>query len=234
MLKADNKYTNMQRSFFDANAGKMAQFNHVEHNDNPHYWSLLLGGVENNEFDGKVGLDFGCGCGRNIINLFIKSNWKRVDGVDISSSNIEECRKILEENISDKKYYDLYTNNGVDLGELKSDEYDFIMSTIVFQHIAVHEIRYSLMKEIHRILKDGGVFSFQMGYGNKCPDITVDYYANHYDASGTNSDCDVRIENPEHLIKDLTEIGFNSIKYEITPSWSNIIHDEWIYVTCNK
>ena len=45
--------------------------------------------------------------------------------------------------------------------ELNTNEYDFVMSTIALQHICVYDIRYSIMKDIHRVLKDGGVFTAQ-------------------------------------------------------------------------
>lgn len=233
MVDEHNKYSKMQQLFYDTHVANMIAGNHKEHNDNPDYWNILLGNL--NDITGKeVALDFGCGCGRNVYNLLKNWNWKRVDGVDISQKNIEATKKYLIENKIDEDKYSLYKNNGVDLSLLKSEEYDFVMSTIVFQHIAVHEIRYNLMTEIHRVLKDGGVFSFQMGFGKNDKFKTVDYYENYYDAKGTNSDCDVRVENPEYLVTDLQKIGFKNIDYNIRPSWSNIIHTEWIFIKAYK
>jgi predicted SAM-dependent methyltransferase len=74
------------------------------------------------------------------------------------------------------------------------------MSTIVLQHICVYEIRYNYLKEFYRLLKNDGILSIQMGYGDGHPN-TRNYYDNYYDASTTNSGCDVKVTNPEEIIK---------------------------------
>jgi hypothetical protein len=56
-----------------------------------------------------------------------------------------------------------------------------------------------------------------MGFGNKKPG-TVKYYENYYDATSTNSGCDVRVEDPNDLINDLDNIGFKNITYQIRNS----------------
>jgi ubiquinone/menaquinone biosynthesis C-methylase UbiE len=233
-MDSNNKYTQMQKNFYDVSASKMASTNHQEHNDNPDYWNILLGDLnDDNITKDSIGLDFGCGCGRNVYNLLKNWNWKRVDGVDISGYHIAASEQYLRQNgFTDKSKF--YVNNGVDMQFLPNEQYDFIMSTIVFQHIAVHEIRYKLKEEIFRILKSGGLFSFQMGFGKNSQHQTVDYFDNYYDAAGTNSDCDVRIENVDDLIGDLKKIGFQNISYQIKPSWSNAVHNEWIFVKAYK
>jgi len=44
---------------------------HPQHNANPEYWSILLRDINENpeDFEGKNGLDFGCGRGRNVTNM---------------------------------------------------------------------------------------------------------------------------------------------------------------------
>jgi SAM-dependent methyltransferase len=235
MVNKDNKYTQMQSQFFDNIADKMNVGNHREHDSNPDYYGILLSHLNDDGINGnQTALDFGCGCGRNVDNLLNNWNWKRVDGVDISKNIINNADKFLSAKYKRGKDYNVYVNNGVDLDVLKSDEYDFIMSTIVFQHICVHEIRYSLMSEIFRILKTGGVFSFQMGYGDKRGYPNVGYYENNYDANSTNSGCDTRVDDPKQLIDDLKTIGFNNVRHVIRDSWSNNNHDKWIYVKASK
>ncbi len=235
MINQENKYTKMQKDFYEAEAKHMAINDHKEHNANPDYWHVLLGVLENDFIkDGFTALDFGCGTGRNVHNLINNCIWKRVDGVDISAANTVEARKKLE----DDKFtnFNLYVNNGVDLSILPSDEYNFVMSTIVFQHISVHEIRYSLMSEIFRVLKKDGVFSFQMGVGttNHPDHKSVGYFENYYDAQSTNSGCDVMIENPADLVDDLEKIGFKNVTYVIKQSFSDNAHPQWIYVNAVK
>jgi len=208
--------------------------NHIEHNENPKYWDLLLGDIKSNpkNFKGKTALDFGCGQGRNVTNLLSLAKFTRVDGVDISPANIGFCSNSYQDQPSD-----FYLNNGADLSDLKSDEYDFVMSTIVFQHICVHELRYKLKQEIYRVLKPGGLFSFQMGYG----DINFtghtrpnNYYDNSYSAAGSNGSDDVRVTNENDLISDLEKIGFKDITFEIHDSFLDGGHPSWIYVKCKK
>ncbi len=207
--------------------------NHEEHNTNPDYWNILLGDLQTKEkWDGRVALDFACGKGRNVTNMFNLCDWARVDGVDISEGNIS-----YNKNEYASQNSNWYCNNGTDVSELKDNEYDFIMSTIALQHIPVYDIRKSLITDLFRTLKSGGIFSFQMGYGDNLESELgrrVSYFENHYDATGTNSVCDVRIQNEEDVIKDLTEMGFVNITTQIRESYSDSGHPQWIYIKAYK
>ncbi len=207
--------------------------NHEEHNTNPDYWNILLGDLQTKEkWDGRVALDFACGKGRNVTNMFNLCDWARVDGVDISEGNI-----LYNKNEYSSQNSNWYCNNGTDVSELKDNEYDFIMSTIALQHIPVYDIRKSIITDLLRTLKSGGLFSFQMGYGDNLESELgrrVSYFENHYDATGTNSVCDVRIQNEEDVIKDLTEMGFVNITTQIRESYSDSGHPQWIYIKAYK
>jgi ubiquinone/menaquinone biosynthesis C-methylase UbiE len=227
MVSNDNKYTSMQK---DAYANGTS--NHEEHNTNPDYWNILLGDLKNKEnWDGKVALDFACGRGRNVTNMFNLCDWARVDGVDISEGNISQNKSDYTNQNSN-----WYCNNGIDVSDLKDNEYDFIMSTIALQHIPVYDIRKSLITDLLRTLKSGGLFSFQMGYGKEIlsTENRIPYFENHYDANGTNSVCDVRVQNIEDIIKDLQEIGYTNVTTEVRESYSDNGHPEWIYVKAYK
>jgi ubiquinone/menaquinone biosynthesis C-methylase UbiE len=233
MITENNKYTKMQRDEYNRDAHIMKIDNHSIHNNNPDYWNILLKPIldDLNKWEDKVSLDFGCGTGRNIHNLLQAAKWEQVDGVDISANNISWAETILCEQGHDRSKYELYINDGVTL-PMKDEKYDFVMSTIVFQHICVYEIRKNLLKEIYRVLKYGGLFSFQMGFGIGHPS-TQHYYENYYDAIGTNSQMDVRVEDPEQIINDLSDMGFKRSKYIISNSWSDS-HLEWIFVEAFK
>ncbi len=228
MVNNDNKYTAMQKSQY-ANGTS----NHPEHNQNPDYWDILLGDLRDKEkWDGKVALDFACGKGRNVTNMLNLCDWARVDGIDISEGNISHNKNEYASQNSN-----WYCNSGTDVSELKDNEYDFIMSTIALQHIPVYDIRKSLITDLLRTLKSGGIFSFQMGYGDDLQSELgprVSYFENHYDATGTNSICDVRIQNEEDVIKDLTNIGFVNVTTQIKDSYSDSGHLKWIYVKAYK
>ena len=228
MVSQNNQYTKMQKEQY-----RRGTSNHQEHNSNDDYWNVLLSDIKNkNEWDNKVGLDFGCGKGRNVTNLLSMANWNRVDGVDISEGNIKFCNQKYAEQSSD-----WHLDNGVDLQNLQTDEYDFVMSTITLQHIPVYEIRKNILKEILRVMKPGSVFSFQMTFGPVSKDAyrnPASYYDNLYHAQATNSAWDVRIDDEEVVTKDLQEIGFINVTTQVRDSYSDDQHPQWIYIRCEK
>lgn len=231
-MNPNNKYTFMQRNHYDneGRTGNMNRENHMFHNDNPDYWNILTNDTKDDSFKNKIGLDFGCGCGRNVMNLI--ERFKRMDGVDISSELIKTCKENLSIMGYDSERTSFYTCDGISLNIFDDNTYDFIMSTIVLQHICVYEIRYNYLKEFYRILKNGGMISIQMGYGDGHGN-TRNYYDNYYDAQSTNSGCDVKISNPEQIIKDLVDIGFVDVTYHLRPPYSDT-HSQWIYVKAFK
>lgn len=102
-------------------------------------------------------LEIGCGVGRLIKPLRQKFN--RVDGVDISENMIEFAKQYLADGQSNGE---LYVNNGCDLQDLPGEFYDFVYSTIVFQHIRSLSVVKSYLSEIFRVLKPGGYFRIQV------------------------------------------------------------------------
>jgi SAM-dependent methyltransferase len=207
--------------------------NHPEHNTNPLYWDVLLGDIKNSpdQWTGKVALDFGCGKGRNVTNLKLLANFERVDGVDISQNNIDYCIRTHPTQST------FYKTGGDSLAVLSENTYDFVMSTIVFQHLCVHELRVNLKKEVYRVMKPSGIFSFQMGYG---PLDYVgntkahSYYENAYTVENSNGSNDVRVSDPRQLIDDLEAIGFTNVTYRIEQPWADGGHPNWIYIRCEK
>ena len=233
MINSENKYTIMQKTSYDLFASNwspetpdpvVGTFHaHNKWDDYEHLFTKIDNQSE------KIGIDFACGPGRNIVRY--KGRFKRLDGVDISSVNIEKAWKYVADNdITDLL---LYVNNGIDLDIIDSNVYDFVMSTIALQHICVHEIRKNIFKDIHRILKDGGIFTAQMGFGSPSPQ-TVGYYENHYDATETNRGCDVCIESADQLEKDLVELGFKNFNYTITTTGPGDLHPSWIFFNVEK
>lgn len=217
----------MQKSVYSGGTS-----NHEEHNQNIDYWDILLGDLkEKDQWDGKVALDFACGKGRNVTNMLSLCTWSRVDGVDLSEKNIQYCKSRYNQNSN------WYVNNGVDVSVLPSNEYDFVMSTIALQHIPVYDIRKSLITDLLRTMKSGGLFSFQMGYGkdlNSQLGPRSAYFDNVYKANGTNSTYDVRVQNEAEVIEDLINIGFSNITTYIKNSFSDHGHPQWIYVKAYK
>lgn len=222
-----NNFIKMQKKLY-----RRGTSDHLEHNDNWDYWRILLGDITKN-FDGSRALDFGCGKGRNISNLLSLAKFKCIDGSDLSSENIKYCR-----NNFNSKSHTFFLTNGINTGETKSDYYDFVMSTITLQHIPVYQIRRNILIDILRVLKPGGLFSFQMGFGIDLEDELgrprSKYFEDAIDAKSSNGNHDVRILDREELINDLVQIGFSKIETQIRGSFSDIGHPSWIYVKCTK
>ena len=202
MINVENKYTKMQLEFYNEEASRWSELNREPvvgsfdaHNDWQGYDNLFINIDNPND---KIALDFGCGPGRNLVKY--KGLFNRFDGVDMSPINIDKAKQYTFRNgITNRK---LYVNNGIDLDVISNEQYDVVFSTICLQHICVYDIRKSYFKEFHRVLKDGGMVTIQMGFGANSPQ-TVGYYENYYDATGTNRRCDVCIESAEQLEKDL-------------------------------
>jgi predicted SAM-dependent methyltransferase len=128
--------------------------------------------------------------------------------------------------------YNFYCNESDSLSPGQSDTYDFIMSTIVLQHICSYDIRKSILTDMYRCLKENGILSIQMGFGSGHTN-TADYYENAYHASSTNSAHDVRVMDKQYLIDDLSKIGFKNVETTIKNSWSDM-HSQWIFVKATK
>ena len=227
-LTDNNIYTKMQRNQYEREADLMNIDNHMFHNANQDYWDILVSDTETG-FRDKCGLDFGCGCGRSVQNLWYR--FKRMDGVDISMGNITHARENLNKSGCPVERSNLYHCNGIDISNIQSNQYDFIVSTIVLQHIAVYDIRFNYLKEFYRVMKDGGLLSFQMGFGRGHG--KAEYYENHYQAEATNTFHDTLVTVPNQIIGDLTKIGFSNITYEIRKSFSDG-HPYWIFVKARK
>lgn len=197
-----------------------------KHNEWEDY-ELLFEGLENTQ--DMVVLDFACGPGRNIVKYSTLFN--RIDGVDISPVNIENAKKNISFNNIALPI--LYNNNGVDLNQIATETYDLVISTIALQHICVYNIRKNIFNEIYRVLKNGGIFSAQMGYGSPSPN-TVGYYEDYYDATTTNRGCDVCVESVDQIERDLTSIGFKEFSYKITKVGPGDCHPNWIFFKALK
>jgi len=195
------------KSFFCDINDEMQIDNHKQHDIEPHYKDILLKEIVNNPelWRGKVALDFGCGCGRNIKNLLEFADFKRVDGCDISKLNTDYSLKYIEGFFGEGKC-NTWETDGATLYPCRDEIYDFVMSHQVFQHIANYEVRYSILTDIHRILKPKGKISIH--FLNL--DINVGYFDN-YNHGGPTTIKNVRIENPQHVVDDLEKIGFKEV-----------------------
>ena len=101
-------------------------------------------------------IEIGCGAGR--ITRALAARFGEVHAVDVSGEMVALASKAL----AAVPNAFVYQNNGKDLGVLPPGPYDFAFSTIVFQHIPSREVIYSYVREVHRLLRPGALFKFQV------------------------------------------------------------------------
>ncbi len=101
-------------------------------------------------------LEIGCGAGR--VTRALARLFGEVHGVDVSGEMIRICGQALH----DQPNAFVYQNNGKDLAVIPDLPFDFAFSSIVFQHIPSREIIESYVREVHRLLRPGALFKFQV------------------------------------------------------------------------
>lgn len=101
-------------------------------------------------------LEIGCGAGR--VTRALAEIFGDVYGVDVSGEMIE----LAKQGLHDMSNVHLYKNNGMDLSVLGNLQFDFAFSSIVFQHIPSLAIIENYVKEVHRLLRPGALFKFQV------------------------------------------------------------------------
>jgi SAM-dependent methyltransferase len=101
-------------------------------------------------------IEIGCGAGR--VTRALAEIFGEVHGVDVSGEMVALAREALR-NMPNAH---VYQNNGMDLDVIPPGEYDFAFSSIVFQHIPSREVIENYVREVHRLLRPGALFKFQV------------------------------------------------------------------------
>jgi SAM-dependent methyltransferase len=115
-------------------------------------------------------LEIGCGAGR--LTRALAGLFGEVHAVDISRKMVQRARKA----VAGFPNVHIYQNNGKDLSvldrprwplraRLEPGPFDFAFSYIVFQHIPSRSIIESYVRDVHRVLRRGGLFKFQVHGG---------------------------------------------------------------------
>jgi ubiquinone/menaquinone biosynthesis C-methylase UbiE len=112
-------------------------------------------------------IEIGCGAGR--LTRALSNYFGEVYGVDVSGEMVARAKAAL----ADRNNAHLFQNNGCDLSVLPAQEYDFAYSAIVFQHIPSRQVIETYVREVHRLLRPGALFKFQV-QGYIAPDSTPD------------------------------------------------------------
>lgn len=100
-------------------------------------------------------LDFGCGVGR--LSQALANHFEEVAGIDIAPSMIELAQRYNRH--GDKCKY--YMNKENNLKIFNDNEFDFIYTNIVLQHMKP-EYSTKYLEEFLRLLKKGGALVFQL------------------------------------------------------------------------
>jgi SAM-dependent methyltransferase len=101
-------------------------------------------------------LEIGCGAGR--VTRALAGRFGEVYGVDISGEMVRQASLAL----ADRPNVRVLQNSGKDLSVLGDLVFDFAFSSIVFQHIPSRDIVENYVREVHRLLRPGGLFKFQV------------------------------------------------------------------------
>lgn len=101
-------------------------------------------------------LEIGCGAGR--VTRALAGLFGEVHGVDVSG----EMVKLAGQALAGFPNARVYQNNGRDLSVVPDEPFDFAFSSIVFQHIPSRDVIASYVREVHRLLRPGGLFKFQV------------------------------------------------------------------------
>ncbi len=101
-------------------------------------------------------LEIGCGAGR--VTRALARQFGEVHAVDISGEMVAQATRAL----ADFPNAHVYQNSGADLAVLGDIQVDFAFSTIVFQHIPSRAVIENYVREVHRLLRPGGLFKFQV------------------------------------------------------------------------
>lgn len=225
-------YLDMQKQFYnnEAQGWSLENKNPVvgsydQHNQWEDYDKYLFKDFDTSNL---IALEYGCGPARNIIKF--NDRFARIDGVDISENVIGKAAYNLS--IEGIIGSNLKSCNGESI-PFEDSSYDVVFSVICLQHICCHEIRFAIMKDVYRVLKSGGHFCFQMGFGAG-KDASVVYTENNYYAKGTNGMFDVNISDEKFLQEDLEKIGFKNFKFDIRPVGPGDAHQNWIFVQVEK
>jgi SAM-dependent methyltransferase len=101
-------------------------------------------------------LELGCGAGR--VTRTLAKVFGEVHALDVSGEMVDQAR----EAVRDLPNAFIYQNNGVDLSVPGDRLFDFAYSGCVFHHIGERKIIENYVREVHRLLRPGCLFKFEV------------------------------------------------------------------------
>ena len=150
---------------------------------------------------GKL-LDLGCGSGRTTVNLARMGF--RVVGVDISEAMIAEARRLHPE-------IDYRLGDACDLSGFKDGEFEYVLFSFNgLDLLHPYEMRVKCLREIHRVLRDGGLFiysSHNEAFTTAHPDRNKPLDGGYVEFSNPNGPEVVYTTNISEQAQQLKEVG---------------------------
>lgn len=141
-------------------------------------------------------LDFGCGLGR--LSQALACYFDQVDGVDVAPAMVRQARELNP--YGERCRFHL--NPREDLSLFADDQFDFIFSVIVLQHIRP-DLAKRYVAEFIRVLKPGGLLLFQQ--------------PSHYSATAVGDDYQTRGDRFWSWVKSARDTILGRTSVDATP-----------------
>lgn len=219
-------YLRAAEAHFQKHSQGMTKRNHYQHNLEPDFWRHMILPLlsEPEKYRGSLAMEYGCGAGRNLVNLLTAAPILRADGIDISKDNAINSQAFVDLKFGSGKSICL-EGNGWSCLPFPSNSYLWIISHQVFIHIPNRSIRLSILIDFHRTLKVGGSAVVHF----KAMDGSVPYLTDHdsfpKNVTVTESDIplihedfeiagftDVRVETGKNFVDGGLEIWVTAVK----------------------
>lgn len=143
------------------------------------------------------GLDAGCGAGARDVYKMVQLGYDMV-GIDAISENIDtalQWHPELENRV--------FVHNLCEQLPFESNSFDFVTCNAVIQHIEPEFVYKSVLPELTRIVKSGGIFQFMFKNGDGVQTL----FDKDYNASRT-----FQLYNEQTILDSLKELGMELIQ----------------------
>src|SRR5579864_2936767 len=104
---------------------------------------------------GWKALEIGCGLGRLMRPM--SRHFVEIHGVDVSDEMVARAK----EKLADVPSAHAHVTDGASLSQFEDESFDFVYSYAVFQHIPSREVVLQYLREMHRVLRAGGLARLQ-------------------------------------------------------------------------
>ena len=192
------------KRFFQKHSSGMVAQNHTQHDIEPRFWEEMFFNIGDlTDASSNLALEFGCGAGRNLVNLLSFGQFKRADGIDISGDNARNAQSYVESRFPGRSI--CLEGNGWSCLPLPTNTYSLILSHQVFIHIPNRSVRLLILTDMVRVLKSGGKAIIHF----KSMTSAVPWEADH---NKFPRNLDVTPDDLPLILKDFQAAGFEQVE----------------------